>query len=403
MNSLERQLYQNAASPSLASVSTDHPAIALGDLAMTREDVKGRLAPIAAYAVANPRNEFVLISSSSSSIPSDASTSAVKSASSAPLGLFFFNKEDAHHLIRRVRESNPVLGREAKVLRVTLDNVFDVFSAPREVSGLRGIQFRFMPDMNQVRHAIDLYRTAGVETRAFVGVPVFQAEGLTVTAHDAQYVPLFLTREDLDVAAAAAHRQRNAVQIREYGTRAAALAEELDAIRRDIAVAEQQQQQQHQVPSGAKMAIVEDAKGHSDNSKKKTTDDADKKISHSKVLQVLRSKEGQAKERLEVARLKVAAVEAMPPPKVEVGSLEEVIMRMSTPKATAAEMAAWAQVMFVAPDLLRSAAGAKLQGSSLSREVRRGGGKVREGEVAPTTSDPGRKPNVFESLFRRRS
>ncbi len=65
-----------------------------------------------------------------------------------------------------------------------MDNVYEVFTTPREQTGLQGIHFRFMPDMRQVVHALNLYREAGVPTRSFTGVPVFQAEGLTVTAQD---------------------------------------------------------------------------------------------------------------------------------------------------------------------------------------------------------------------------
>ena len=94
-----------------------------------------------------------------------------------------------------------------------MDNVYEVFTTPRDQTGLSGIHFRFMPDARQVKHALELYREAGVPGSSFVGVPVFQAEGLTVTTQDTQYVPLFLTKEDLDVAVQGAHRQRNAAAI----------------------------------------------------------------------------------------------------------------------------------------------------------------------------------------------
>lgn len=54
----------------------------------------------------------------------------------------------------------------------------------RSYCALQGIHFRFMPDMHQVKHALSLYQEAGVPTKSFVGVPVFQAEGLTVTTQD---------------------------------------------------------------------------------------------------------------------------------------------------------------------------------------------------------------------------
>ena len=87
-------------------------------------------------------------------------------------------------LCLQIREENPRLARDSKILRVTMENVYEVFATPRDQTGLQGIHFRFMPDMRQVQHALELYREAGVPTRSFVGVPVFQAEGLTVTTQE---------------------------------------------------------------------------------------------------------------------------------------------------------------------------------------------------------------------------
>lgn len=84
----------------------------------------------------------------------------------------------------QIREENPRLARDSKILKVTMDNVYEVFTTPRDTTGLTGIHFRFMPDMRQVQHALELYKQAGLPTRAFTGVPVFQAEGLTVTTQD---------------------------------------------------------------------------------------------------------------------------------------------------------------------------------------------------------------------------
>jgi len=39
-----------------------------------------------------------------------------------------------------------------------------------------------------------LYRDAGVDVLGFTGVPVFQAEGLTVKTEKARYTPLFLSK-----------------------------------------------------------------------------------------------------------------------------------------------------------------------------------------------------------------
>lgn len=229
------------------------------------------------------------------------------------LGFFFFRKEDAEAIVEKIREENPRLARDSKVLRVTMDNVFDVFTTPRDQTGLSGIHFRFMPDAAQVKRALKLHREAGLPTEAFVGVPVFQAEGLTVTAADAQYVPLFLAGEDLEAAVAAAHRARHAPQIAALRDRAAAAQAEYEAAAR------------------AAEAAALAAGGGKSNSAARSA----------------QNKAAKAQAKAEAARAKAAEAEAAPAPKVEVGSLEEVIARMAASEG--GELAAWSQVMIVAP------------------------------------------------------
>lgn len=48
----------------------------------------------------------------------------------------------------------------------------------------------------------------GYKTPGFTGVPVFQAEGLTVKTDSARYTPVFLSKKDLDAAVARAHVER---------------------------------------------------------------------------------------------------------------------------------------------------------------------------------------------------
>ncbi|GLI67634.1 hypothetical protein VaNZ11_011882 [Volvox africanus] len=284
--------------PLLASITmgaSAHRPQPVMDLAMAKEEVKARLAPVPVFTVANPKNEFVLVAGENNT----------------QLGFFFFRKEDAEALIEKIREENPRLARDSKILRVTMDNVYEVFTTPREQTGLQGIHFRFMPDMKQVAHALELYKAAGVPTRQFIGVPVFQAEGLTVTTRDMQYVPLFLCKEDLDIAVQSAYAQRNAAQIKLYKDKADKYQADFEQIITQLDVA-----------SGRERSGLE-------------------------------SKLAKARAKLEAAREKVESVERAPLPKVEVGSFEEVVMRMTASSGN--ELAAWSQVMFVAPALLQEA------------------------------------------------
>jgi len=267
----------------------------LHELAMAKDEVKARLAPIPVYTVANPKNEFVLVAGENNT----------------QLGFFFFKKEDAEAIVEKMREENPRLARDSKILKVTMDNVYEVFTTPRDVTGLQGIHFRFMPDMHQVKHALQLYSDAGVPTKQFIGVPVFQAEGLTVTTQEMQYVPLFLAKEDLDIAVQSAYKQRNAAQIKLYRDKAIKFDDEYNQV-------------QVQANSAA--------------GREKTS---------------LETRANKAKQKADVAKEKADNVERAPMPKVEVGSFEEVMMRMTS--STGDDLASWSQVMFVAPGLLQQA------------------------------------------------
>ncbi|GIL86662.1 hypothetical protein Vretimale_11528 [Volvox reticuliferus] len=297
--------------PLLASITmgaSAHRPQPVMDLAMAKEEVKARLAPVPVFTVANPKNEFVLVAGENNT----------------QLGFFFFRKEDAEALIEKIREENPRLARDSKILRVTMDNVYEVFTTPREQTGLQGIHFRFMPDMKQVAHALELYKAAGVPTRQFIGVPVFQAEGLTVTTRDMQYVPLFLCKEDLDIAVQSAYAQRNAAQIKLYKDKADKYQADFDQIVNQLDAA-----------SGRERSGLE-------------------------------SKLAKARAKLEAAREKVESVERAPLPKVEVGSFEEVVMRMTASSGN--ELAAWSQVMFVAPALLQEASKSSGSGTAAAKK-----------------------------------
>jgi hypothetical protein len=72
-----------------------------------------------------------------------------------------------------------------------MDRVYEFASTPREQTGTEGVAFRFVPDPRQVEAALQLYRHAGVPASGFQGVPLFQAEGLTIKGEKERYTPLF--------------------------------------------------------------------------------------------------------------------------------------------------------------------------------------------------------------------
>lgn len=181
----------NAASSAVAAA---HHA-SLFDLAASPDEIKLRLAGIPVFAVVNSKNEFVLVSGDNDE--------------DRQLGLFFFNKEDAEGLIFTIKEQNPKLGKSAKIIATSMDAVYEFAVTPRGESGTEGVVFRFMPEGRQVENALELYRHAGLPSSSFTGVPLFQAEGLTVRGDAARYTPLFFSKDDLDMALKDAYMTRD--------------------------------------------------------------------------------------------------------------------------------------------------------------------------------------------------
>lgn len=294
-------LEQRQRLPVLASISmTGRPAAAGGsggaapsppqpvaEVAYNPLELQARLASVPVYTVANQGKEFVLVAGEDGK----------------QLGLFFFTEKDAQALVDKMKEQNPKLAKQAQVLTVTMDRVYEYAITPRDQTGSEGVVFRFMPDMRQVQAALQLFEANGAPVPGFAGVPVFQASGLSVKGESARYTPIFFSKDDLDVAVG------NAFSRRDPKAEQAARSK-LEAARTEL---QQAKQQLSKAARGAK----KDAQA--------VVDAAEAKVAG--------------------AARRVQDVTAGP--SVEVGSLEDVIFQMETDvKGT------WGDVMFIPPGAL---------------------------------------------------
>ncbi|KAH9692524.1 protein TIC 22 [Citrus sinensis] len=147
--------------PPFAFLSQPKQALAA---TLSSDFVSKTLAGTAVYTVSNSSNEFVLISD-----PNGAKS----------IGLLCFRQEDAEAFLAQVRLRRKELRSAAKVVPITLDQVY--------MLKVEGIAFRFLPDPAQIRNALEMSRiqltltifydhqmkAADVRT-GFDGVPVFQ-------------------------------------------------------------------------------------------------------------------------------------------------------------------------------------------------------------------------------------
>ncbi|EEC80218.1 hypothetical protein OsI_22139 [Oryza sativa Indica Group] len=151
-------------------------------LALAPDEVARALTGTPVFTVCNSSNEFVLVSDPATGLRS--------------LGLLCFRSEDADALLTHVRMRQPVVGRGAKVVPITLDQVYMLKA--------EGIAFRFLPDPLQIKNALEL--KSGLT--AFDGVPVFQSDLLVVKKQKKRYCPIyfqkvftifaFLAQEDIE-------------------------------------------------------------------------------------------------------------------------------------------------------------------------------------------------------------
>ncbi|XP_031267255.1 protein TIC 22, chloroplastic [Pistacia vera] len=156
--------------PPFASLSQPKQAVAA---TLSSDFVAKTLAGTAVYTVSNSNNEFVLISD-----PNGAKS----------IGLLCFRQEDAEAFLAQVRLRKRELRSAAKVVPITLDQVY--------MLKVEGIAFRFLPDPVQIKNALEM-KAIDIRT-GFDGVPVFQSDLLVVRKKNKRYCPVFFQKEDIE-------------------------------------------------------------------------------------------------------------------------------------------------------------------------------------------------------------
>ncbi|KAK9866525.1 hypothetical protein WJX84_003066 [Apatococcus fuscideae] len=291
--------------PELASVSLGTSGtrtrrrLPVADIAMIPTEVAARLASVPVYTVADKNNQFVLVTGEGAE-------------ANKQMGIFFMAEEDARALIEKLKKEHPKLGKQSQIWALTLDKVYATFgvSAPEQT---QNVCFRFLPDMKQVSNAMQLYKENGIDANAFQGVPVFQAEGLTVNSDGGRQTPLFLSKEDLDKAIHAAFSQREAYRQEQTDAKHKRAIEELEVAK-------------------AKMDEAQGRRG-----KRQARQEVER-----------------ATERERKYSERLGSLGNAPLPSVEIGSLEEIIASME-----ADQSGTWSSVMFVPPGVMADGSAAE--------------------------------------------
>ncbi|XP_062228366.1 protein TIC 22, chloroplastic-like isoform X3 [Phragmites australis] len=141
--------------PALATAATRAPGPQGASL--SPDEVARALTGTPVFTVCNSSNEFVLVSDPATGLRS--------------LGLLCFRSEDADALLSHVRTQQLVLGKGAKVVPITLDQVYMLKA--------EGIAFRFLPDPLQIKNALE-------------------SDLLVVKKQKKRYCPIYFQKEDIE-------------------------------------------------------------------------------------------------------------------------------------------------------------------------------------------------------------
>eukprot|EP00892_Ulva_mutabilis_P001642 jgi/Ulvmu1/11479/UM077_0023.1 len=266
---------------------------AIGDLGMVRPEIMKKLSTIPVFTVTNDEQELVIISGEKD-----------KDGSQSKMVHFYFSKKDAEELVERIRQENKGLGDKAHVYPMTVDHVYDYLT--QEPASARDVSFILVPNPREVKSALKLYDGANQTINSFRGVPVFQAEDLSIDIENQKLTPVFLSKADLDVALRDADATRKQEQAERYTRDAKKHREDYDAAKKEVALASDE--------------------------KARETAKAKAEAAQSLEAQALEMKK----------KIKKAAL-----PQVEVACLEDVILQMERDPSDR-----WAEAFFVPPGSL---------------------------------------------------
>jgi len=145
-----------------------------------------RLKDVPVYTVTSNEN-FVLLQEEDTAVESEAKS----------MLMLFMSANDARNFKETVVDKQSML--KPIIGTLFMDKVFKLHMQARPKE-LENVALRLMPDRAQVRHAFSTCEETGRPLTALPGVPIFQAEGLTMRSGDRTMIPLFFGKEELDFA-----------------------------------------------------------------------------------------------------------------------------------------------------------------------------------------------------------
>lgn len=163
------------------------PALAAG--VKLKKSLKSKLSQVPVFAVTNSDGQPYLVEDGKDNIQKS---------------YIFFSPEDAARMMAKVKQANAT--EDIRIHVIGLDKAYEMVSNPPSSSGLKDSEgrelmmtFLLHPDNVQVQKARELLKKEKKKPN-FEGIPVFVARGLMLRKGDESNIPVFLDKDDLELA-----------------------------------------------------------------------------------------------------------------------------------------------------------------------------------------------------------
>lgn len=164
---------------------------ALEVLALTQDQIMQKLRPVPVFTIANAEGAPLVASPQSGQ-------------QGNPVAGVFVSQKDAEAFLTNLRNRNPDIAKNVKVVPVSLAEVYKMNTENQGKNDKDKLVFTLVPSRQQVDMAQTLLKQSGAKEQ-FNGTPLFVARGgadkgyLTIQQGDKAVIPMFFKKEELQV------------------------------------------------------------------------------------------------------------------------------------------------------------------------------------------------------------
>ena len=161
---------------------------ALEVLALPEQQILQKLGPVPMFTITDNKGAPLV-----ASVPDQKDKSGVAGV--------FINRQDAQAFIDRLKQKNPELAKNVRVVPVSLAEVYKLEQTNKKKPN--SPNFAFVPGQQQVDAAKTLLQQSGQKPEQFKGTPLFVAKAgkekgyLTIKQADQQVIPFFFNKTEL--------------------------------------------------------------------------------------------------------------------------------------------------------------------------------------------------------------